>query len=169
MELLSHAPFNHLYIETSTHSSCLCLSQQMRFRTSHQLCPYQNQGCGPAWLRQCLLSAMDLELFEVTLQWSNVLTAHHKLNKVRPKLKYNHTSSEPYNRNFLARQFVLVQGIPSPISHFPNLTKGPTYIPINKLVDWKRSSNERITTSASRSSEWLPSYPRVRFMVGCIV
>lgn len=131
MELLSHAPFNQLYIEISTQCSCLCLSQHMRFRTFHQLCPYQNQGCGPAWLRQCLLSATDLELFEVTLQWSNVLTTHHKLNKVRPKLKYNHTSSEPYNPHCLAQQFGLVQGIPSPISHFPNLTKGLTCIPIS--------------------------------------
>ena len=70
---------------------------KMRVRTFMQLCLYQDQDCGSAWIRKRLLSASDSELSQVTLQWSNVLTAHDILNGVKPRSRYNHTSLEPYN------------------------------------------------------------------------
>ena len=74
---------------------------------------------------------------------SNILMAHDLLNRVRPKSRYNHTSFEPYNLHYLARQFGLVQGIFLPYELYAKFDQR-TNLYNNKLVDWELSNKERI-------------------------
>ena len=116
---------------------------KMRVRTFLQLCPYQDHGCDPTWIRQQLFLATDLELSEVTLQWSNVLMTHDLLNEVMSKSRYNHTSFDPYNPQCMARQFSLVQGISLPCESFAKFDEKANLF-ANELADWEISSNEKI-------------------------
>ena len=86
---------------------------------------------------------MDLELSEVTLQWSNILTTCDLLNGVKARSRYNHTFSEPYNPHCLGWQFGLVQGIPLLYESFAKFDERANLF-ANELTDWELSNNERI-------------------------